>query len=163
MGKSGVSAFLISIVLLLSIPANAQISVCSKHLKIQESTQRHWNPGIVTENSAQAGGSIYEVKIKVKKGSNIAFEKLIAEGQALDIELKQNGQRGAQGPFKKGDEIILSARTDKQQPLTNSDQEVATAIRNKKATGAILYTLNDKKYIQTIANFTVWQNGKPIQ
>jgi hypothetical protein len=163
MGKSGMSAFLATIFFIVSIDVTSQTPVCTKHLKIEESTQRNWNPGVVKENSAQAGGDIFEVKIKVKKGGYITFEKLIIEDQALAVEVKQDGNRGAQGPFKKGDEIILTSRTDKEEPFNKADQAIVTTINNKNAIGAVLYTVKGKEYIHTISNFTVRKNGKATQ
>jgi hypothetical protein len=148
---------------LLSIQAKAQTPACSKHLKIEESTQRNWNPGIVQQNAGDTGGLIYEVKIKVKKGGYITFQNLIIEDQVLDVEVKQNGDRQAEGPFKKRDEVVLSARTDKTKSPVAAPNEITLTMKKKNATAALLYTSKGKQYIHPISNFTARQSGKPIQ
>jgi hypothetical protein len=140
--------------------ANSQTpEICLKHLQLGNTTQEHWTPGIVRSNSDVNGGIIYEIGIKVKKGGYITFQNLITEGQVLEVELIKDGKRNAAGPFKKGDEITLIARSDKQRPVEKPDDLTADKLKSKRAAGGILYTIKEKQYLHTVDKFTARQRN----
>ena len=81
----------------------------------------------------------------------------------LPVEVKQNGNRNVAGTFKKGDEVVLIARTNKQKQVTAAEDALLAKMKDKGAPAAVIYSNKDKKYFHTISTFTVTQSGKPIQ
>jgi hypothetical protein len=136
---------------------------CKKHLQISEAKQEKWNPGIVKKNSDQAGGIIYSLKIKVRKSGYVTFEKLIIDGQALDVEVIQNGTRDVQGPFQKGDEITLKARSDKKHEIVKADESIVKKLTEKHSVAAILYQIKNKQYYQTLQGFATAEGDRLIE
>jgi len=156
-------AFLLFNICLFRWAAAQSPEACNKHLQIREATKETWSPGVVRKNSDQAGGVIYEVKIKIRKSGSINFQKLITDGQSFDIELVKDGERNAHGPFKKGDEVKLIARTDKKQEATKADDSVMKMLAEKDATSAILYTSKKKQYYHTLPEFSPRQSDQLIR
>jgi hypothetical protein len=137
--------------------------ICTKHLEIKEASQQTWGPGIVKKNAEQAGGVKYEVKIKIRKNGHVTFKSLIVDNQILPVEISQNGNRNMQGPFAKGDEVTLIARTDKEKPAEVSDEVTNEKMQQRNAVAAILYDYKKKQYLHTLKKFSTHRRDKLTQ
>ena len=115
------------------------------------------------KNSYQAGGIIYSLKIKVRKSGYVTFEKLIIDGQALDVEVIQNGARDVQGPFQKGDEVTLTARSDRKHEPVKADESIVKKLTEKHSVAAILYQIKNKQYYQTLQAFSTSESDRLIE
>lgn len=129
-------------------------TVCLRPLAVKEATEESWAPGVVRENTTAAGGSLYRISVIVRKKGNVLFDKLILNDQVLTIEAVHEGQRHADGPFSKGDEVLLIARSDRARPGSTPEDAVVSMIKKRNAAGALLYTFRDKQYLRPIEAFT---------
>lgn len=138
------------------LTTNAQTpTICVKPVQVSEATRENWSPGIVRENTANAGGVIYQVSVKIKKKGDITFHNLIVNDQVLDIEVVKYGDRNAPGPFVKGDELLLIGRSDRSKEAAGADASLLQKVKEQKAEGAILYTFRSKQYLRPIETFAV--------
>jgi hypothetical protein len=139
--------------------AQSSPEVCLKHLQVNEAFKQKWNPGIVRNNSKSAGGMMYSIKIKVKKNGYITFNKLITENEVLDVEVTKDGNRNITGPFDKGDEVTIIARSEINKPGPQPDPALSSKVKSKHAAGAILYTYKGKQYLHTLDRLTEAENN----
>lgn len=144
---------------LCSFTINAQ-KFCLKDIDVASASKENWAPGIVKNNSEPSGGIIFEISIKIKRNGDITFQDLILEDQVLPIEVTKDGKRNVPGPFQKGDELVLIARSDKKKSPATPDQSVIRELNAKKTEGALLYTFKNKQYLRPVAVFTQKSNKK---
>ena len=149
-------AIFFGFILFRAFTINAQTpTVCLKPVQVAEATKENWAPGIVRENSANAGGVIYQVSVKIRKKGDVTFQSLIVDDQVLNIEAVKYGERNASGPFLKGDELLLIARSDQSKEAAGADAPLLQKVEEQKAEGAILYTFRSKQYLRPIEAFAV--------
>ena len=148
-------AIVFGVSFLCALTINAQTpTICVKPVQVSDATRENWSPGIVRENTGNAGGVIYQVSVKIRKKGEVSFNSLIVDGQVLDIESVKYGERNAAGPFMKGDELLLIARSDRSKHIAGADASLLERVKDHKAEGAILYTFKNKQYLRPIEAFT---------
>ncbi len=147
-------AFVCSICLCLASESYAQSpEICTKPLQVMQATHEAWVPGIVQNNSVQAGGTIYRISLKIKKRGGVTFQKLILADRVLDVEANHNGQRGAIGPFGKRAQVEIIARTEKQAPTIAPDEYMIRALTSENAQALILFTFRGRSFVRPVKIF----------
>jgi hypothetical protein len=123
---------------------------CLKHVEVVTAFKENWVPGVVKNNEDRAGGTIFEISVRIKKNGGITFQQLILENQILSIEVTKDGKRNVPGPFNKGDELVLIARSDKNKSTAPPDDSAIRQLKAKNAEGALLYTIKNKQYLRPV-------------
>lgn len=138
--------FMLSL-LLATMPLWGQVKISSKHFKVIDASQHKWSPGVVQKNSEPAGGVIYEIKIKMKK-NGVKVDQFITENKSLKIEINKGAERHAGGPFRKGDQLTIVARSESSSPV---GENWAAAIATKNKTGWLGYSFDGKNYLAGVS------------
>lgn len=154
----GIATFT-GLLLLCTFNIHAQ-KFCLKDIDVASASKENWAPGIVKNNAEPAGGIIFEVSVRIKKNGEITFQDLILEDRVLPIEVTMDGKRNVPGPFKKGDELVLIARSDKKNSPVTPDQSIIRELKAKNIEGALLYTFKNKQYLRPVVAFTEKRNKK---
>lgn len=139
--------FLLSLIL-VSLPLWGQTKISTKHLKIIDASQHKWSPGTVQKNSEPAGGIIYETKIKVKKSGDLKIDHFIIEDKLLKVEINKGTERKVSGPFTKGDELTILARSETSSPIS---ENLSASIGAKKKSAWLMYTVDGKNYLAGVS------------
>lgn len=154
-------AIFIGLLFLCTFTVHAQSPVfCLKHVEVVSATRENWAPGIVKNNEERTGGIICEISVRIKKNGDITFQDLILEDQVLTVEVSKDGKRNVPGPFKKGDQLLLIARSDKKQSPVAPDASVVLQMKTKDTAGALLYTFKNKQYLRPVDVLTEKSNRK---
>ncbi len=139
----------------LVLPVHAQTpEFCLKPVKVIEATQERWAPGVVRDNAAQEGGTIYRISVRIRKKGDVTFQGLILNEGTLEIEAINDGQRNASGPFSKGEELLLVARSEKKAtPTTPPDPSFIEKMKSRNAAALLLFTYRGKQFIRPVGTF----------
>lgn len=147
-----VRALSISLAMFVSNLAFAQLEISIKHLKVVNSSQMAWSPGTVRENSSPGGGNIYQIEIKIKKKGEYQFEKMIKDGESLDLEMTSKGVQQAAGNFKRCAKWQIIARSNRRTPFEIEDDQVKFIVaKHSEVVGWIQYKFKNQKYLLPIA------------
>lgn len=145
---------LVVILFIVSSTCFAQVQISSKHVKINAATQMSWSPGMIQQNSAPAGGKVFEVAIKIKKRGDYVFEKMIVDGQSLDIEMVKDGKRGIDGPYKKCSKWHIISRSDRGEVKDIIDPDIRSTINeNQAVVGWIKYKFKGETLLAPVNQF----------
>jgi hypothetical protein len=147
-----------STLLLLMLPGLlfSQAKLSSKNFKVLSATKESWNPGTVTDNSKPGGGALYQVRLMVKKNGTLRLDSLVMAEGSLPVEVTKNTVRNYKGPLKKGDEIVLVAYQNFQEPLAKNPADVQSLmarIKKSKASCFVSYREKGNKCLVLIGEF----------
>jgi hypothetical protein len=134
--------------------ATAQVKFATKFFKVTEATVQSWSPGASRNTGKTEGGFVYQVKATVTKASQLQFDSLVVDGNMLAIEVVKGTQRNYKGPFSKGDQLTILARTENGASIKKASTKLLEAMAQKKGSGFISYRVKGKPYLYSISKFT---------
>ena len=134
--------------------AAAQVKFSTKYFKVTEATVQSWSPGASRNTDKREGGFIYQVKATVTKANQLKFDSLIVNGSMLAIEVVNGTQRNFKGPFLKGDQITILARSEHSEPIKKAPGKLWVAIEGRNGSGCVSGHLKGKPYLFFISKFT---------
>lgn len=138
-------------------------AISSKHFKIREATQQAWSPGIVRENTTPAGGQIYQLSIKVRRGGQYQVERLIVNGESIPIETTQRGEARSTERVRKCSKWEFMARSSSNNPQPMSN-EIRNVLDRAGASDAwILYQFEGSYFLAAVPNVTMVKADSPNQ
>jgi hypothetical protein len=152
------SLLLIALILSALCSASAQAKLSTKYFKATEATVQSWSAGASRNTGKMESGFIYQVKATVTKGNLLQFDSLIVDGNSLAIEVVKGTQRNYRGPFSKGEQITILARTENGGPARKASAILLAGIAKRKEAGFISYRANGKAYLFPVSKFTSVSN-----
>lgn len=130
------------ITIILTVDCMAQVPVKRRcAFTVSEATQETWSPGIVADPASSSGGMLYRITVRTRK-KGISFHQLVTSDARVDIEVVRGAERNATGPFAKGEELVLVARSAKDSPAPDA----ALRIKAGNAAALILFSRKGKRF-----------------